>query len=136
MIALDTNVLIYACDRSDPQRQQTAIQLVTSSIDGVLLWQVACEFVAASRKLSTQGFSASDAWSRLDEFLGLFRLVLPSEGVLNRAQGLHVSHKVSFWDAMILAACLEVGVEILYSEDVPGLDAVDRLRVVNPFATV
>jgi predicted nucleic acid-binding protein len=73
MIALDTNVLIYACDRSDPQRQQTAIQLVASSADGVLLWQVACEFVAASRKLSAQGFSASDAWSRLAEFLGVFR---------------------------------------------------------------
>jgi predicted nucleic acid-binding protein len=41
MIALDTNVLIYACDRSDPQRQQTAIQLVASSTDGVLLRQVA-----------------------------------------------------------------------------------------------
>jgi predicted nucleic acid-binding protein len=67
MIAVDTSVLIYACDRSDPQRQQTAIQLVTSSTDGVLLWQVACEFVSASRKLSTQGFSASDAWSRLAE---------------------------------------------------------------------
>ena len=66
----------------------------------------------------------------------VFRLVLPSEGVLNHAQALHVSHKVSFWDAMILAACFEVGAEILYSEDVPGLDAVDRLRVVNPFATV
>ena len=134
MIALDTNVLIYVCDRSDPQRQQTAIQLVANSTDGVLLWQVACEFVAASRKLSTQGFSASDAWSRLAEFLGVFRLVLPSEGVLNRAQGLHVSHKVSFWDAMILASCLEVGVEILYSEDVPGLDVLERLRVINPFA--
>ena len=41
------------------------------------------------------------------------------------AQGLHVSHRISFWDAMILASCLEVGVEILYSEDVPGLDAVE-----------
>jgi len=136
MIALDTNVLIYACDRSDPRRQQTAIELVGRSTDGVLLWQVACEFVAASRKLSTQGFSASEAWSRLAEFLGVFRLVLPSEGVLQRAQGLQVSHSVSFWDAMILASCLEVGVEILYSEDVPGLDAVERLRVVNPFARV
>ena len=133
MIALDTNVLIYACDRSDPQRQQTAIQLVASSSDGVLLWQVACEFVAASRKLSAQGFSASDAWSRLAEFLGVFRLVLPSEGVLRRAQGLHVLHDVSLWDAMILASCLEVGVDILYSEDVPGLDAGGGLRVVNPF---
>ena len=71
MIALDTNVLIYACDKSDPRRQHAALELIERATDGVLLWQVACEFVAASRKLSAQGFSASDAWSRLTEFLGV-----------------------------------------------------------------
>ncbi len=30
MIALDTNVLIYACDRADSRRQQIAIDLVTN----------------------------------------------------------------------------------------------------------
>jgi predicted nucleic acid-binding protein len=65
MIALDTNVLIYACDRADSKRQQIAIDLIANSRDGVLLWQVACEFVAASRKLNAQGFTALDAWSRL-----------------------------------------------------------------------
>ena len=82
MIALDTNVLLYACDRADSRRQQIAIDLVANSRDGVLLWQVACEFVAASRKLSAQGFTASDAWSRLTEFLSLLRLVLPPAAVL------------------------------------------------------
>ena len=77
MIALDTNVLIYACDRSNPERQQTASQLIERTTDGVLLWQVACEFVAASRKLSGQGFKAASAWSRLSEFQALFPLVLP-----------------------------------------------------------
>ena len=52
MIALDTNILIYACDKSDARRQQVALDLVSGTADGVLLWQVACEFVAASRKLS------------------------------------------------------------------------------------
>jgi predicted nucleic acid-binding protein len=54
MIALDTNVLIYACDKSDPARQQIALDLVANTTDGVILWQVACEFVAASRKLDRQ----------------------------------------------------------------------------------
>jgi predicted nucleic acid-binding protein len=49
MVALDTNVLIYACDKADPSRQQVALDLVSNADDGVLLWQVACEFVAASR---------------------------------------------------------------------------------------
>ena len=52
MIALDTNVLIYACDSSDPQRQKIAIDLISSTTDGVITWQVACEFIAASRKLA------------------------------------------------------------------------------------
>lgn len=133
MIALDTNVLIYACDRSDPKRQQTAIDLVTASPEGVLLWQVACEFIAASRKLSAQGFTAADAWSRLSEFLALLPLVLPTPAVLQGAQSLHVIHRMSFWDALIHAACLEAGVEILYSEDLPGLATVGGLQVVNPF---
>jgi len=132
MIALDTNVLIYACDRSNPERQQTATQLIERSTDGVLLWQVACEFVAASRKLSGQGFTASDAWSRLAEFHALFPLILPTAGALQRGRALHLSGGVSFWDAMILAACSEAGVEILYSEDLPGL-ALGDVQVANPF---
>jgi len=133
MIALDTNVLIYACDRADSRRQQIAIDLVANSPDGVLLWQVACEFVAASRKLSAQGLTASDAWNRLTEFLTLLHLVLPTAGVLDRAQRLHVTHGVSFWDALVLAACVEAGVDTLYSEDVPGLATLGALHVVNPF---
>jgi len=133
MIALDTNVLIHACDRSNPGRQQIATQLIERTIDGVLLWQVACEFVAASRKLSGHGFTGSDAWSRLAEFQALFPMVLPSVGVLQRARRLHVSSGVSFWDAMILAGCAEAGVEILYSEDVPG-PAPGDVKVINPFA--
>ena len=132
MIAFDTNVLIYACDRSSPERQQSAAQLIERTTDGVLLWQVACEFVAASRKLSGQGFNAVNAWSRLSEFQALFPLVLPSASALQRGRALHLSHSVAFWDAMILAACTEAGVEILYSEDVPGL-ALGGLKVINPF---
>lgn len=132
MIALDTNVLIYACDRSSPERQKRASELIDRATDGVLLWQVACEFVAASRKLSGQGFTASDAWSRLADFQALFPLVQPGLGVLQRAREFHLSRGVSFWDAMILAACVEAGVEILYSEDIPGL-ALSSPKVVNPF---
>ena len=67
MIAVDTNVLIYACDQADPRRQQIALDLITNTSDGVLLWQVACEFLSASRKLSKQGFTPAHAWNRLAE---------------------------------------------------------------------
>src|ERR1039458_10359564 len=131
MTAHDTNVLIYACDRSDPFRQRKALDLIESSTDGVLLWQVACEFVAASRKLKAQGFGAEQAWGRLAEFLDLFPLVLPTAGTLARAETLTREHGISFWDAMILGACLEAGVDTFYSEDEPGLPTIGPLRILN-----
>jgi len=133
MIALDTNVLIYACDKADPARQQIAFDLISSTTDAVILWQVACEFIAASRKLDRQGFTAADAWARLSEFLNVCPLVMPKDRtVLDRAKDLHLGRHVSFWDAMIQAACLDAGVRLLYSEDIPGGE-VGGIPVANPF---
>ncbi len=133
MTALDTNVLIYACDKADLARQQMAIDLVSNADDGVLLWQVACEFVAASRKLRSQGFTTADAWDRLADYLTLFPLVLPSSRALERARILHAEDGWSFWDAMIVASCLECGVTRLYSEDLPGRAVRWPLEIVNLF---
>ena len=33
MIAVDTNILIYACDQADPRRQTIALDLITNSPD-------------------------------------------------------------------------------------------------------
>jgi len=39
MIALDTNVLLYRCDKADP-RQARALDLISATSEGVLLWQI------------------------------------------------------------------------------------------------
>ncbi len=52
MNAVDTNVLVYAKDPRDPRKRAIAVALVRDLDEGLLLWQVACEFLAASRKLS------------------------------------------------------------------------------------
>ena len=133
MIALDTNVLIYCCDKRDPRRQAVALELVAGTPDGVLPWQVACEFIAASRKLAEQGFSAVQAWQRLAEFLALFPLIMPTPAVLERARVLHLQQHGAFWDATLVSACIESGVARLYSEDLPGR-TIAPLEIVSPFA--
>jgi predicted nucleic acid-binding protein len=52
MNAVDTNVFMYAHDPRDPVKQQQALSLIQTLTDGALLWQVACEYVSASRKLA------------------------------------------------------------------------------------
>lgn len=133
MIAFDTNVLIYACDRMSGRKHEIARDLVSSTRDGVILWQAAVEFIAAFRKVGDQD-STHEAWEYLQEFLDLMQLILPQRGVLERARVLHVEGRWSSWDALIAAACLEAGVTRLYSEDLPGRPAPPPLAIINPFA--
>jgi predicted nucleic acid-binding protein len=132
MNAVDTNVLIYAYDESDMSRHVTASRLIESLDDGVLLWQVACEFIAATRRLNQASLAGDGAWERLEDIMQLLPLVSPTRPVLERARSLMRLHQLQFWDAMIHAACLETGVMRLYSEDVPG-SVIPGLEVVNPF---
>lgn len=59
--------------------------------------------------------------------------ILPGWDVLDRAEGLLATHSLSFWDSMILAACLEAGVSRLYSEDLTTYPRINGLECVNPF---
>ena len=117
MNAVDTNVLIYARDPRDSVKQQRARALTSNLTDGALLWQVACEFIAASRKLTAVGYTQAQAWRELEQLRVLWKLILPSENVFVRAEQLTATQNFSFWDAMIVAACMEGSITRLYTED-------------------
>ncbi len=134
MNAADTNVLLYVHDPRDLDKQATAAALLQSFTDGVLLWQVACEYIAASRKLEPFGYSRTQAWEDISDLRRVWTTILPSWGVLERAERLSSSYSLSFWDAMVFAACLEGGVTRLYSEDFVAYLRVDGLEIVNPFS--
>jgi predicted nucleic acid-binding protein len=133
MNAVDTNVLLYVHDPRDPAKQAKAASLVTSLTDAVLLWQVACEYLAASRKLAPFGFRQEEAWRELDRLRIVWAGALPDWIHLQAAEAIIASRSVSFWDALILAVAQEAGVTTLYSEDLAGVVPPPGLNVVNPF---
>lgn len=134
MNAVDTNVLIYTHDPRDAAKQNKAVNLVASLTDGVLLWQVACEYIAASRKLTAFGLNQQQAFADLQRLRGAWQPILPTWAVLDKAENLITSGNVSFWDALILAACMENGVKRLYSEDMDSsLATLTGVAIINPF---
>lgn len=134
MNAVDTNVLIYAHDPRDSRKQQTAARLISSLTDGVLLWQVACEYVAASRKLERLGFDLQQVWADLDDLRRVWRTATPTWETMLRARRLLDRYSLSSWDALLIAACLESGVTRLYSEDFDDSVRAAGLEIINPFA--
>ena len=133
MNAVDTNVLIYANDPRDPRKQAIA-ELVVDELDaGVLLWQVVCEFLSASRKLEQYGFDAEKAWRYMERLGNSWQIVFPTWNVQTFAHGLTQRYSISYWDALLLGACKDAAVERLYSEDLDTHDGIDGLEIVNPF---
>lgn len=135
MNAVDTNVLVYAVSADEPIKGPTAMALLDqlTAADTLLLWQVACEFGAVLSKLRSRGRATDDAFETLAALRGRFPLVLPTPGILDLGLRLHRQEKVAYWDAMLLPACEEAGVDRLYSEDLPGHPSIQGVTVVNPF---
>lgn len=136
MNAIDTNVWIYSHDSRDPEKQHTAQQLIATAHPMLLPWQVGCEFIAASRKLKPLGFSEEKAWMALAAMQTMASTVLlPVPEIWSETQAIQARLSLSFWDALLIAACVRGGVTTLYTEDFGGKSPIDGLSIVNPFAS-
>ncbi|HYG78850.1 MAG TPA: PIN domain-containing protein [Pyrinomonadaceae bacterium] len=134
MNAVDTNVLLYVHDYRAPAKQAIAKALVDSLSDVILLWQVACEYIAASRKFAPLGYSSDKAWQDIRKLRALWTVQVPVWEVLEQTEVLMRRYSLSSWDALLVAACLDAGVTRLYTEDFGDSLRAEGLEVINPFA--
>jgi predicted nucleic acid-binding protein len=83
MNAVDTNVIVYSLDASEPDKQAKAKQLLAglarTPSETLLLWQVAGELLSWLRKWESAGrVSRVDVEAHFRNFLAMFPLVVPS----------------------------------------------------------
>ena len=139
MIAIDTNVLVYAFDASEPLKQPQAQLLLAKLLertDVLLPWQVACEFLNCLRKWERSGrIARAELEAYIANLLRMFPVTLPKVELLNTAIDLSSRHSLSHWDSLLLAACVDAGITTLYSEDFSAGCTYDSVSIVNPFVT-
>ena len=134
-VFVDTNVLVYCRDASEPEKQGQAAAWMAALWErraGRLSYQVLQEFyVTVTAKLSP-GMDREAA--RRDVQALLAWKPVPVEGrVLTGAWHLQDRYHLSFWDALIAAAAQAAGCRYLLSEDFQDGLEVGDVRVVNPF---
>ena len=129
----DTNVLVYADDKSSPAKQRRAIELVVEhrrARTGVLSLQVLQEyFVTVTRKLHLDAAIAR----RKVELLAEFDVAVPGVPDVLAAIDLHRLHGTNFWDALIVRSAQQAGCKVLFTEDLQAAREIDGLQIVNPF---
>ncbi len=138
MNGIDTNILIYSVDEDEPVKRPKAQKLLRRlrkrRSETMLLWQVIAEFVRQLRTWLHQGALAKkDVRVLTQRYLGYFPLIMPTPAVLHRALDLADKYSLSHWDSMLLGACLEAGIDTLYTEDMGAPRTIEGVKLVNPF---
>ena len=125
---LDTNILVYA--------QQSGAK-ATMSRDligqgGTISVQVLNELTNVLRKKDNRSWR--DIELVLDDVDNALEPALPLTAATTRAAlALARDHGFAFYDALIVAAAIEAGCDVLYSEDLQHGRKFGALTIVNPF---
>jgi predicted nucleic acid-binding protein len=130
---LDTNILIYALDRSAGVRHRLAAAIVDRSIEHacVLTLQALAEFVFA---VTRKGLvPVPEAVDQARNWLAVFPVVSADIQALDAAYAIVMTGRLSLFDALLVTTAREAGCTILLSEDMQDGAAFDGLVVRNPF---
>lgn len=133
---LDTNVFVYTFDATAPAKRARARDLVRDALagrEGCISSQVANEFANLALRKFRVPLSPDECRSYFDAVLEPLCLVAWSPDLLRRALELHGQARLSWYDALIVAAALAADCDTLYSEDLQHGQRFGRLTIKDPF---
>jgi len=131
---VDTNILVYAHDRSagvKHKRAQLLLEQLWDSGQGVLSTQVLQELCINLRRKVRDPLPIEEVRRLIRDYATWEVVANTAESVL-QAMDFELRYKTSFWDALILQAAESAGASILYSEDLAAGQHYGSIQVVNP----
>ena len=133
MTFIDTNVVVYASDPSDPRKNELAIGILADAFDNdryVISSQVLNEFVnTALNKLK----KTDDEVVGYLRQLKTIRVVSVSAEWLERAIEIRSRYDLQFYDSLLLAAAEALGCDEFLTEDLNDGQMYGSVKAVNPF---
>ncbi len=134
MISADTNLFVYAVDGREPAKQAIARSVISAlaGVNAVVGLQVIGELQnALRRRLKLPVWHANQTARNVLVQFGSFAY---DQTAVEIALAQSAAGKMSYWDALLVAAADAVGVTSLISEDMTDGLVYGGLEVINPFA--
>jgi predicted nucleic acid-binding protein len=131
---LDTNILLYSISRdaTETTKRDRAVALIDAG-NNALSVQVLQEFyVQATRSTRPDPLPHHIAAGFIRTWLR-FRVQEISVPIMTGALEIKAAHRLSYWDAAIVAAARALGCEELYSEDMSHGRQIEGITIINPF---
>lgn len=133
---LDTNVIIYLFDKTQPRKQEISKNLLKEALvsnRGYVSFQVIQEFCNAALRKFENPLSVEDCKEFIQKFLYPVCAEFPGLELYQLALDLKKKTMYSFYDALIIASALNCGCRVLYSEDLKHGQQISDLIIVNPY---
>ena len=134
---VDTNLLVYARDSSEPLKQQQALKWMShlwSSRTGRLSFQVLQEFYITVTEKLRPGMDIKAARQDIRSFM-VWKPLPVNIDVLERAWPIQDRYHISWWDALIVSAAQLADCQYLLTEDLQNGQKFGKVQTVNPFLT-
>ena len=131
---VDTNVLVYAHDRSETRKQplaQALLQELWASRTGALSTQVLQEFYVVSTRMFDPPMSRRAA-REIVALYAAWPLVQVDLALILVASELEERHKLSFWDALVVEAARRADATRIVTEDLQAGRHIGGVRIENP----
>lgn len=133
---VDTNVLVYAHDRSAGPKQRKAIDLLAwlyRRQAGAVSVQVLGEFFWTATRRIPEPLAPDEAQVRIADLARSWTVLdLTQLTVLEALDGV-IRHRLPYWDALIWATARMNGPLDVLSEDFSDGSVIEGVRFVNPF---
>jgi predicted nucleic acid-binding protein len=131
---VDSNILVYAHDRSHPlkhSKAQAAVRKCWDEETGCLSLQVLQEFyVNVTRKVRRP--LSPKAGRELIAIYAVWPLAILAPEHLVKASELEERYQLHFWDALIVAAAQILGAGTILSEDLQDGQTIEGIVIRNP----
>jgi predicted nucleic acid-binding protein len=137
-VLVDTNILVYAYDLSEKDKQRRAAEILNELYEmhtGVLSPQILSEFfVVVTRKLQ-RPLKVTEAISSIENYISSWEVVeINTFTVLEAIRGVRV-HRFSYWDSLVWATARMNQIPVVLSEDFSHNSTVEGIRFINPFVS-
>lgn len=133
---LDTNLLIYAIDPSDPRKQGIAQGWIATAMEsgsGVVSYQVVQEWFNVVLRKAAAPLHPEEAKSLYRLWIEPLWQVQSSRELLETAIDLHRFDSISWWDSLILSAAIQGGCQRLLTEDLQHGRRIRGVQIHDPF---
>jgi predicted nucleic acid-binding protein len=134
-VFVDTNILVYSRDASDPQKQAQAMAWLAHlwrTKTGNLSYQVLQEFYITVTTKLQPGLDPENARKDVRSLL-VWNPIVVNERVLENAWHIQDRFQISLWDALVVSAAQLSDCRYLLTEDLQENQKFGSLRVANPF---